>query len=308
MGMLTSLRRIVRSGFIGFWRSAYVSLASIFVITVALFVIASTMLIEQLLTVSLQNIQSKVDINVYFVTSAPETDVMALKTKLESLPDVAGVTYTSREEALEEYRLKNANDSVAMQALEELGENPLGATLAVRARETSQYENIARFLDEQKALETSAAPLIDEVNYADNKESIETLTNIIGAVERASFVTMIVLIVAAVLITFNTIRLAIYTAREEISVMRLVGASNSFIRGPFMLQGVMYGVISGVLALAILYPIMIWIGPATAEFFEFDLYAYFVSNFSTLFLTIVGIGVGLGLVSSVLAITRYLRI
>ncbi len=308
MGMLTSLRRVVRSGFIGFWRSAYVSLASIFVITVALFVIASTMLIEQLLTVSLQNIQSKVDINVYFVTSAPETDVMALKTKLESLPDVAGVTYTSREEALEEYRLKNANDSVAMQALEELGENPLGATLAVRARETSQYENIARFLDEQKALETSAAPLIDEVNYADNKESIETLTNIIGAVERASFVTMIVLIVAAVLITFNTIRLAIYTAREEISVMRLVGASNSFIRGPFMLQGVMYGVISGVLALAILYPIMIWIGPATAEFFEFDLYAYFVSNFSTLFLTIVGIGVGLGLVSSVLAITRYLRI
>ncbi len=244
----------------------------------------------------------------YFVTSAPETDVMALKTKLESLPDVAGVTYTSREEALEEYRLKNANDSVAMQALEELGENPLGATLAVRARETSQYENIARFLDEQKALETSATPLIDEVNYADNKESIETLTNIIGAVERASFVTMIVLIVAAVLITFNTIRLAIYTAREEISVMRLVGASNSFIRGPFMLQGVMYGVISGVLALAILYPIMIWIGPATAEFFEFDLYAYFVSNFSTLFLTIVGIGVGLGLVSSVLAITRYLRI
>jgi len=306
--MLTSLRRVVRSGFIGFWRSAYVSLASIFVITVALFVITSTMLLEQLLTVSLQNIQSKVDINVYFVTSAPETDVMALKSKLEALPDVAGVTYTSREEALEEYRLKNANDSVAMQALEELGENPLGATLAVRARETSQYENIARFLDEQKALETSAAPLIDEVNYADNKESIETLTNIISAVERASFVTMIVLIVAAVLITFNTIRLAIYTAREEIAVMRLVGASNSFIRGPFMLQGIMYGVISGILALAILYPIMIWIGPATAEFFEFDLYAYFISNFSSLFLTIVGIGVALGLVSSVLAITRYLRI
>jgi cell division transport system permease protein len=306
--MLTSIRRVVRSGFIGFWRSAYVSLASIFVITVALFVIASTMLLEQLLTASLQNIQSKVDINVYFVTTAPESDVLALKSKVESLPDVAAVTYTSREEALEEYREKNSNDSVAMQALEELGENPLGATLAISARETSQYENIARFLDEQKALETSAAPLIDEVNYADNKESIETLTNIIGAVEQASFVTMIVLIVAAVLITFNTIRLAIYTAREEISVMRLVGASNSFIRGPFMLQGVMYGVIAGVLAIAILYPIMIWIGPATAEFFEFDLYAYFVNNFSSLFLTIVGIGVALGLVSSVLAITRYLRI
>jgi hypothetical protein len=75
-----------------------------------------------------------------------------------------------------------------------------------------------------------------------------------------------------------------------------------------MLQGIMYGVISGILALAILYPIMIWIGPATAEFFEFDLYVYFVNNFGTLFLTIIGIGVGLGLVSSILAITRYLRV
>ncbi len=306
--MVTGLRRVVRSGFIGFWRSAYVSLASIFVITVALFVIGSTMLLEQLLTVSLQNIQSKVDINVYFVTTASETDIMALKTAVESLPDVAEVQYTSREDALADYRLKNQNDSVAMQALEELGENPLGATLSIRANETSQYENIAGFLDEQKASETPQSPLIDEVNYADNKDSISKLTDIIGAVERASVVTMVVLIVAAVLITFNTIRLAIYTAREEISVMRLVGASNSFIRGPFMLQGVMYGVISGILALAILYPIMIWIGPATADFFEFDLHLYFVTHFSSIFATLVGIGVALGLVSSILAITRYLRV
>ncbi len=306
--MVTSLRRIVRSGFIGFWRSAYVSLASIFVITVALFVIGTTMLLDQLLTASLTNIESKVDINVYFVTTADETAINALKTKVEALPDVAEVRYTSREDALTEYRLKNQNDSVAMQALEELGENPLGATIAIRAKNTSQYESIAGFLDEQKAMETTETALIDEVNYANNKESIETLTKIVNAVERATTITMVVLIIAAILITFNTIRLAIYTAREEISVMRLVGASNAFIRGPFMLQGVMYGVISGILALAILYPIMIWIGPATAEFFEFDLYVYFVNNFGTLFLTIVGIGVGLGLVSSILAITRYLRV
>ena len=306
--MVTSLRRIVRSGFIGFWRSAYVSLASIFVITVALFVIGTTMLLDQLLTASLTNIESKVDINVYFVTTADETAINALKTKVEALPDVAEVRYTSREDALTEYRLKNQNDSVAMQALEELGENPLGATIAIRAKNTSQYESIAGFLDEQKAMETTETALIDEVNYANNKESIETLTKIVNAVERATTITMVVLILAAILITFNTIRLAIYTAREEISVMRLVGASNAFIRGPFMLQGVMYGVISGILALAILYPIMIWIGPATAEFFEFDLYVYFVNNFGTLFLTIVGIGVGLGLVSSILAITRYLRV
>jgi cell division transport system permease protein len=118
---------------------------------------------------------------------------------------------------------------------------------------------------------------------------------------------MIVLLLAATLITFNTIRLAIYTSREEIAIMRLVGASNMFIRGPFMLQGVMYGLIAGLLTLALFYPILIWIGPETADFFEINLFDYYLSNFQTIFGVIVGIGVTLGLVSSTWAVTRYLR-
>ncbi len=300
--MVTSLRRIFKAGFVGFWRNAYVSLASIFVITVALFVIGSTMLIDQLLGASLTQLQAKVDINVYFVPSAPQEEIDALINSVKALPDVERVTYTSREDALAEYRAKNQNDSVAMQALDELRENPLGATIAVQARETSQYENINRYLEEQKN------PVIDEINYSKNKESIGKLSSIIGAVEQASFVALMVLIMASVLITFNTIRLAIFTAKEEISVMRLVGASNMYIRGPFMLQGVMYGVVSGVIALAILYPIVLWLGPKTAEFFEINIFDYFVNNFAYIFLVLVGIGITLGLVSSVLAITRYLRV
>jgi cell division transport system permease protein len=134
------------------------------------------------------------------------------------------------------------------------------------------------------------------------------LSSIIAAVKQASFVTLLVLLLAAVMITFNTIRLAIFTAKEEISIMRLVGASNMFIRGPFMLQGLMYGLISGVLALLILYPIVMWLGPKTAVFFEFNLFDYFVSNFSYIFGVLVGIGIALGLVSSVLAVARYLRV
>jgi cell division transport system permease protein len=300
--MLTSLRRVVRSGFVGFWRSAYVSLASIFVITVALFVIGSTMMIDQLLTVSLQQLQSKVDINVYFVTDATQSDIDALRTSLEALPDVQTVTYTSREEALAEYRNKYQTDTVAMQALDELKENPLGATIAIQAKEVSQYESINTFLQEQRN------PAIDKINYADKQESITKLKSIIDAVQRASSITQIVLIIAAIMITFNTIRLAIYTAREEISIMRLVGARNMFIRGPFMLQGMMYGVISGVLALLILYPILVWLGPKTELFFGLNLFTYFVSNFSYIFAVLVGIGVALGLVSSVMAIARYLRV
>lgn len=300
--MVTSFRRIVRSGFVGFWRNAYVSLASIFVVTVALFVIGTTMLIDQLLGASLSQLQAKVDINVYFVTTATQDDIDALITSVKALPDVESVTYTSREDALAQYRAKNQNDSVAIQALDELRENPLGANIAIQAKETSQYESINQFLEEQDS------PVIDEVNYTKNKESINKLSSIIDAVEQASFIALMVLIMASVLITFNTIRLAIFTAKEEISIMRLVGASNMYIRGPFMLQGIMYGIISGVLALAILYPIVMWLGPKTATFFEIDIFDYFVNNFIHIFGVLVGVGVALGLVSSVLAITRYLRV
>lgn len=276
--------------------------------TVALFVIGSTMLLDQLLGASLQNIQSKVDINVYFVTSAEETDVLALQTSLESLPEVAEVTYTSGEEALALFRERHRNDETIIQGLEELNENPLGATLAVRAKATNQYEGIASFLKEQQESESPENPLIDEVNFVKNKEAIDKLTSIIEAVESSSLVVMVFLIVAAVLITFNTIRLAIYTTREEISVMRLVGASNMFIRGPFMLQGTMYGLIAGVVALLLLYPVLLWIGPETELFFEFNLFTYFINDFAYIFGVIVGSGMVLGLVSSILAVSRYLRV
>jgi cell division transport system permease protein len=306
--MMTSLRRVFRSGFVGFWRNAYVSLSSVFVITVALFVIGVTIILDQFLTVSLQNLQSKVDINVYFVTTADEGSIFSLKNSLEALPDVASVTYTSREDALIRYKEINQNNAVAMQALEELGDNPLGATLAIQAIDTTYYETIAAFLEEKKLQEPSSAQLIESINYNRTKEAIDKLTSIINAVEQGTLVTMIMLILAAILITFNTIRLAIYTAREEIAVMRLVGASNMFIRGPFLIQGILYGLIAACIAIVVLFPLVYWIGPGTATFLEFDVYAYFISDMLRIFLMLAGIGTALGLVSSLLAIARYLKV
>lgn len=306
--MITSLKRVIRAGFVGFWRNAFVSLSAIFVITVTLTVVGGSMLISQLLKVSLIQIQEKVDINVYMVTTADELDVLGLKESLEQLPDVREVVYTSREDALEQFRIRHQNDQLTIQALEELGENPLGASLSIRAKETSQYESIALFLKAQQDAESTDAPLIDKINYNNNKEAINKLTNIIDTVKRSSFVAMLVLIGSSILIAFNTIRLAIYTSREEISVMRLVGASNMFIRGPFVLQGVLYGLISGVITLLILYPTVLWLGPSTEAFFEFNIFNYFVENFGYLFVVLVGSGVVLGVVSSTLAIARYLRV
>lgn len=305
--MLTGFRRVVKAGFVGFWRNAYVSLASIFVLTVALFVIGVTIFLDQLLATSLATIQSKVDINVYFVPEAPGEEIDRIRNAVAALPDVASVQYTTREEALAEYRARNQDNEISLQALEELDENPLGANIAIQAKETSQYEAVARFLEEQQAQEEPSNPVIDEINYARNKDSIDTLTTIIEAVEQASLVVMGILLIAAVLITFNTIRLAIYTSREEIAIMRLVGASNMFIRGPFMLQGIMYGFVAGLLALALFYPLLVWLGPRTEAFFELNLFNYYVQNFGEIFGILAGIGIVLGLFSSILAVARYLR-
>ncbi|MFT5849965.1 MAG: cell division transport system permease protein [Patiriisocius sp.] len=306
--MWTAFKRIVRAGFVGFWRNAFVSLSAIFVMSVALFVIGATMMVDTLLAVSLENVQDKVDINVYFVTTAEQTDVDLLQTSLEALPDVEEVVFTSREAALEAFSLRHQNDETIMQGLEELGDNPLGSSLSIRAKDTSQYEGIAAFLADQQAIEDPQSPLIDEVNFVKNQGAIEKLTAIIKAVENATFAVMIVLVAAAILITFNTVRLTVYTTREEISVMRLVGASNMFIRGPFMLQGIMYGIAAGVLALLILYPIVLWIGPETEQFFQFNLFNYFVSDFGYIFMVLVGSGIVMGVVSSLLAVARYLRV
>ncbi len=306
--MVTSLKRVIRAGFVGFWRNGFVSLSAIFVIAVTLIVVGSSMLMGQLLDASLVQVREKVDINVYMVTSASEDEINVLKSSLESLPDVREIVYTSREDALAQFRERHQNDELTIQALEELGDNPLGASLSIRANETSQYESIATFLTEHQAAESPEAPLIDRINFNQNKEAIDKLTSIINTVERTSYIAMLILIGASILIAFNTIRLAIYTSREEISVMRLVGASNMFIRGPFVLQGILYGLIAGVLTLLVLYPVVLWLGPGTDAFFGFNIFNYFVENFGYLFFVLVGSGIVLGVVSSTLAIARYLRV
>jgi cell division transport system permease protein len=305
--MLTSLKRVFRSGFIGFWRNAFVSFTAILVITITLLVIGGSLLFKETLTASLEQIQTKVDINVYMVTTADEITVLALKEKLEQLPEVREVVYTSREDALAAFRMRHENDDTILNALDELDENPLGASLAIRAKETSQYEGIAAFIREKQESESPEAPLIHRANFNQNKQAIDKLTSIIASVERTTYISMIVLILASVLIAFNTIRLAIYTAREEIQVMRLVGASNMQIRGPFLVEGVMYGLVSGLLALLILYPVVRWLQEPIKDYFEFDIFRHFVTEFPNLFAVLVGSGVVLGVTSSILAIARYLR-
>ncbi len=299
-------RRIIKSGFVSFWRNGFVSLSSVLIITLTLFALGGIVFAGALLNSSLQEIKSKVDVNVYFVPSAKEEDVLALKNKIESLAEVATVQYISKDEALQNFKERHVNDQITLQALEELGENPLGAILNIKAKETSQYEGIAKFLDSEAG---SDGAFIDKVNYYQNKTAIDTLTRIIDGGTKIALGITLVLVLVSILIAFNTIRLAIYIAREEISVMRLVGASNRYIRGPFIMAGIMYGFVSALLTLALFYPATFWLSSITETFFSgFNVLAYYIANFLQIFVLISGTGIVLGAISSYLAVRKYLRI
>lgn len=307
MSVWLNMKRVARYGLIGFVRNGFVSLAAVMIMTITLFIVAALMISGAALTSSLTQLTEKVDVTVYFTTNASEDQIMNMKKSLEALPEIAVVTYVSREEALATFRERHRGDQLTLQALDELGENPLGASLEIRAKETSQYESIAQFLETQQKSATGTA-LIDKVNFYQNKTAIDRLTNIIETSRRLGIAVALVLGIATLLIAFNTIRLAIYTARDEIGVMNLVGAGHWYVRGPFMIAGILYGIVSGLIVLLLLYPITAWIGPSSERFFGvFNVFSYFIASFPFLFLTIMGAGVGLGALSSYLAVRRYLR-
>lgn len=307
--LTTKVKRVLRAGFVSFWRNSFVSLASVLIMTVTLSVIGVLVFGSAILNASLSTLKDKVDINVYFLTQAPEDDILSLKTAIEALPEVQSVEYVSRDQALADFRARHENDQLTLQALDELGENPLGAVLNIKAKETSQYESIAKFLESKNALSEDGTQIVDKVNYYQNKIAIDKLSQIIASARSLGLAIVIIFSIISILITFNTIRLVIYNSREEISVMRLVGASTRYIKGPFVVTGVMYGVISGILTLLLFYPLMLWLGPKIETFFSgFSLVGYYFSNLFQISFILFGTGILLGALSSYLAVKRYLKV
>jgi cell division transport system permease protein len=307
--MFLAFRRIVKTGFINFWRNGFVSISSVIVMTITLFVIGSLIFLNAILDSSLTILKEKVDVNAYFVIDALEEDMLTVQSVLEAMPEVASAAYTSREEALERFRERHQDDQVELQALEELGENPLLASLSIKATDPSHYELIDSVLkSDQAILSSEGVSIVAKVNFNNNKQAIERLSQVISGMEKFGLIVSIMLIASSIIIIFNTIRMAIYISREEISVMHLVGASDAYIRGPFVFEGMMYGIIAGIITLVSFYPLAIWLGPATYNFFgEINLFVYYTSHFGQIFLVIMLSGITLGALSSFLAVKKYLR-
>lgn len=301
-----TLQRIIKAGFVNFSRNGLISWAAVLVTTITLLVITSLLFLQVVLHLSLDQIKDKVDVTIYFTVDAPEDKIMALKDSLMKLPEVEDVTYTSAEENLRNFRERHADDYSEIQALDELGFNPLEAYLGVKAKEISQYASIANFINSDDSLMSGPNSIVREVNYHKNKEVIEKLNSIISGAQKLGFLTTMVLVVISIIITFNTIRLTIFISKEEIGVMRLVGASKMRVRGPFMIEGAIYGVVATVLTMLIFWPTTMWLGRNMTGFLGINLYDYYLSNFIQIFLIVLLSGMILGMVSSFLAVRKYL--
>lgn len=301
------IKRVIVSGYRNFTRSGFTSIASIIIMTITLFVMTSLIFIQAALNSSLNDIKEKVDVTVYFVSNAEESSIKDIEEAIRNLPEVRDITYTSQDQALTDFKERHSNDYLTLQALDELDQNPLGASLNIKAKDPSQYESIANYFDGDNAISKGASTMIDKIDYHQNKIVIDRLTSIINGAKKLGFAVSVILILISLLITFSTIRLIIYMSREEINVMKLVGAGVGYIRGPFIVSGILVGTISSIITMLIFTPVSIWLGNQMTDFVGINLYTYYQSNFFQLFIIMLGSGVTIGVISSIFAVHRYLR-
>ncbi len=301
--MFTIVSRIVHFGFKNFRRNAWLSTATIAIMVLALIVFVGLILFGVITDGALNSIQNKIDISAYFKTNTPEDEILNIKQSLESLAEVKQVTYVSSDQALAIFKQNHASDQTITQAINELNQNPLEASLNIVAVRPDQYGTIADYLNAP-----NLSQYIDSVSYAKNQGVIDRLTNIINSVNRAGFTVTLVLALIAGLVVFNTIALAIYSNRDEIGIMRAVGASNVLVRGPYMVEGVIAGALSAVISLFIMAPVAYLVTPYLGQFIPgLNLFHYFYTHIAQLLLYQLLFGILIALLSSFIAVRRYLK-
>ena len=302
--MFTLIKRIFKSGWLSFSRDGGLAAATCFVMLIPIFLATSLFLLKDASQFLISTVQEKADISVYFKESASEEDILKVEEEISKIPEVKNVKYVSKEEALESFVQRHKDDPVLMESLEEVGGNPFLAALNIKAFQASQYQAVANFF-EAGTFEN----LIEKVDYYQRKPVIERIFALTSGMEKAGWIIAIVLAIVAILVAFNTIRLAILNQKEEIKVQRLVGASNWFIRGPFLVQGTISGIFATTICLLIFTLICWFLSPKIEILFSgLNIWRYFIGNFFTIVLIQLVTGIGLGVISSTIAIRKYLKV
>jgi cell division transport system permease protein len=300
--MLVELKRIIKYGIKTMTRDGEFVFASILTLAIVIFLISSLFLFREISQILISFLKEKADISVYFKSETAEEEILKLKEEISKIPEVKKVNYISKEEALKEFEKRHKENPELMNALKEIGENPFLASLDIKAWQMTQYEDIVSFLQQKE-------PLIEKIDYYQRKPLIERIFSLSSNLEKGGIIFSVFLTLVAIFVVFNTIRLSILNFKEEISIQRLVGASNWFIRGPFVVQGILSGIFSAFFSFLSL-ALFCWVlSPKVKILFDgLDIFQIFSEKILVIILIQFLVGIGLGVISSLIAIRRYLRV
>ncbi|MFH0969502.1 MAG: permease-like cell division protein FtsX, partial [Patescibacteria group bacterium] len=299
---ILKLWRTLKEGFQNFIRNGWLSVATISILTISLYLISLTFMLGITANLLLKNVQEKINISIYFNPSVEESEILGIKNKIQNYKEIKSIEYVSKNKALDEFMELGNNDPSIKQALDELGENPLLASLVIRANQSDQYEIINQAIENSDFREE-----ISRINYEKNKVIIERLNKIINFSKEIGIILGIIFVLIAVLITFNAIRITIYSHKQEFEIERLVGASNLYIRMPFIFEGIFYGFSASITsAIMLLITAKLVSNFVQKAISQENLMSLYLSNFWQIFGILFSLGILLGVISSFIAIRRYL--
>ncbi len=308
MRQLITLRRIIRTGVLNFIRNAWLGVAAMAVMVITLTIVLFSVIANATFGNTVNQLTDKIDVSVYLKDTVDAKTRNQLIDQLKKVDNVKEVSFVSKDQALENYKRQNANNLDLLLAISQT-DNPLPATIRIKPLDPNKIDSIKQFLEKKDVRNLQS----DDTSYSgDRKDAIDKITHATDFFRRAGIVGVAIFAIISMLIIFNTIQMAIFNRRDEITIMRLLGASTNFIRGPFIVESIMYGVVSGVLSIVILHALF----TVTASAFEATTVGFLDINYSNqyfashywLFVALqIGVGVFIGALSSLIATRRYLK-
>lgn len=304
--MFTNFKRIFNFALQDFSRNKGISVAAIFVLVVTIMLVTGLLFFRGASQFLISEIQDRIDITAYFKEDAEEQDILSAREEILKIsPNIKNVEYVSKDQALQIFNEKHKDNPVLSKALEEVGTNPFLPSLNITTN-----GDPAQFAEVSNVLQTANfSKFIDKVDFSQKKDTIEKVFSITSNINNFGIILGIILVILAMLVVFNTIKLAVDSSKEEISTMRIVGASDWFIRGPFIIQGAIYGFIAFLFCLLLSALSAYILSPKISAVLPgFSAFEYFISNIWILILIQLLFGAGVGIISSYIVVRKYLDV
>ncbi|KKR20419.1 MAG: Cell division protein [Parcubacteria group bacterium GW2011_GWE2_39_37] len=302
---IISFFRAIKFSIQDIFRNFWLSLVTVVILVLALFLINVLLSVQIITKSAINSIKEKIDINLYVKSDATENQIIALKTEISNLDKVKNATYISKAEALESFKDSHRNNPEILQALRELNKNPLNATIVIKPKNIEQYEELTNELDQINN------DIIESKNFDNPKTMLAKINTITGKINEVGLAVSLIFVLVTILVVYNSIRVTIYTHQREIKVMRLVGATNWFIRAPFLISSVFYTLIGLSITMAIFYPFLTILQPYLEAFFagyNFNILSYFNKNFLLIFGAEFVVAVAINMIASLIAVRKYTKI